>query len=68
MMVRTPNAVAPLERQPSSRSAFIGPAMSRWAHGTSPTNSLQEQPRRQGAAVLAADVLQSATSLSRCAR
>ena len=36
---RVPNPVAPFERHDSSASTFIGPAMSRWAHGTSPTNS-----------------------------
>ena len=34
-----PKPVAPFDRQDSSASTFIGPAMSRWAHGTSPTNS-----------------------------
>ena len=36
---RVPNPVAPLDRHASSASTFIGPAMSRCAHGTSPTNS-----------------------------
>ena len=36
---RVPKPVAPFERHDSSASTFIGPAMSRWAQGVSPTNS-----------------------------
>ena len=39
MSRRVPKPVAPLLSQPSSPSTAIGPAMSRCAHGTSPTNS-----------------------------
>ena len=41
---RVPKAVAPLCIQPSSPSTFIGPAISRCAHGVLPTNSLKNKP------------------------
>lgn len=42
--VRTPKPVPPFWRYPSSSSLRAGPAMSRWAQGTSATNSRRKSP------------------------
>ena len=47
--VLTPNPVPPLVRYRLFSSDRAGPAMSRWAHGTSPTNSREQHGGGDGA-------------------